>query len=92
MNLSTTIRHFPRSTLLTSLSTHLTTLETISGEHLRLADSLQAQIIDELRKSGEKKESGRKKVGGWVEGLVEERERSEGEVGKAMTKVSRSQL
>lgn len=76
------------STLLSSLSTHLTTLTNIADEHLRLADSLQAQVIDELRKSGEKKEAGRKKVVGWVEGLAEEREGAEGEVRRCEGKVS----
>lgn len=76
------------STLLSSLHTHLTTLTAIADEHLRLADSLQAQVIDELRKSGEKKEAGRRKVVGWVEGLGEEREGAEGEVRRWEGKVS----
>lgn len=80
------------STLLSSLSNHLTTLETISQEHLRLADSLTSQVIDEYRKSSDKKESTRKKVGLWVEGVDGERERAIGEVGRAMNKVSAARV
>ena len=76
-----------RSTLLSSLSSHLSTLETISTAHLKLAESLQSQIIDELRKSGEKKESSRKRLGGWVDEVEGERERVEGDREKAMNKV-----
>ena len=75
------------STLLSSLSSHLSTLETISTAHLKLAESLQSQIIDELRKSGEKKESSRKRLGGWVDEVEGERERVEGDREKAMNKV-----
>lgn len=45
-------------------------------------------MIDELRKSGEKKEAGRKKLAGWVEGLEGEREEKEGGVGRCEGKVS----
>jgi hypothetical protein len=66
----------------------LNTLDTISQAHLRLADSLQSQIIDEFKKSGAKKESSRKRLGGWVDDVAAEKERTQVEREKAMSKVS----
>lgn len=47
-------------------------------------------MIDELRKSGEKKEASRRRVVGWVEDLAGEREEKEGEVRRCEGKVSLS--
>jgi hypothetical protein len=65
------------STLLTSLSQHLNSIDTLASDHLKLADSLQAQVIDELKKGAEKKEAARRNVKDWVVDLVEEREKGE---------------
>jgi hypothetical protein len=88
-NLNSIPTSYLLSTLLSSLSSHLSTLETISSAHLKLGESLQSQIIDEFKKSGEKKESSRKRLGGWVDEVEAERERVEGDWEKAMNKVRR---
>ncbi len=49
---------------MTALGQHLSSLEHTASEHLKLADNLQSQVIDELKRAEKKKEDNRKKVSG----------------------------
>jgi hypothetical protein len=50
------------STFVKAITSHLNTLENTASEHIKLADDLQAQVIDELKRGEKKKEESRKKV------------------------------
>jgi hypothetical protein len=57
------IRRCQISSFVAAVTSHLATLENTAAEHIKLGDDLQAQVIDELKRSERKKEDNRKKVG-----------------------------